>query len=140
MDNDIKSAKIFQNKYLVLSLFIIFFVVIRSFHFSKSLNFSFDQGHGFIHILEMWRNKEVTLVGPASSISADNKQLLQGSIIYYFTLVFALLGKFDPVASSYVFMLFSSLGIIPLYLGMKRLSANFSFLRRTSMGAISPQR
>ncbi|KKP34958.1 MAG: hypothetical protein UR23_C0033G0001 [Candidatus Roizmanbacteria bacterium GW2011_GWA2_32_13] len=122
MDNDIKSAKIFQNKYFVLSLFIIFFVVIRSLHFPESLNFSFDQGHGFTRILEMWNNKEITLVGPASSISADNKQLLQGSIIYYFTLVFALLGKFDPIVSSYIFMLFSSLGVIPLYLGMKRLA------------------
>jgi len=111
-----------KNKFYIFSLLIIVFIAIRSLHFSSSLNFSFDQGHGFTRILEMWRNKEITLVGPASSISADNKQLLQGSIIYYFTLVFALLGKFDPVASSYVFMLFSSLGIIPLYLGMKRLA------------------
>ena len=70
----------------------------------------------------MWKNKEITLVGPASSISADNKQLLQGSILHYFTLIFALLGRFDPIASSYIFMVFSSFGIIPLYCGMKKLA------------------
>lgn len=122
MFNVIKFLRLFQNKYFVLSLFIIFFVVIRSFHFTSALNFSFDQGHGFTRVLEIWRNKDITLVGPASSISVDNKQLLQGSIIYYFTLIFTLLGKFDPIISSYIFMLFSSLGIIPLYSGMKKLA------------------
>lgn len=122
MNNNIKFAQIFQNKYLIFTLIIIIFIAIRSFHFVEALNFSFDQGNGFAHILEMWKNKKITLVGPGSSVSADNKLLLQGSIIYYFTLVFALLGKFDPIVSSYIFMIFSSLGIIPLYSGMKKLA------------------
>jgi len=114
--------KIFQNKYFLFIIAIIVFIAIRSIHFTEALNFSFDQGNSFAHILEMWKNKEITLVGPGSSVSADNKLLLQGSIIYYFTLIFALLGKFDPIISSYVFMMFSSLGIIPLYSGMKKLA------------------
>ncbi len=117
-----KSIKLFRSNYFVFFVAIIFFITIRSLHFTSALNFSFDQGNGFTHILEMWRNKEITLVGPASSISADNKELLQGSIIYYFMLIFALLGKFDPIISSYIFMLFCSLGIIPLYQGMKKLA------------------
>lgn len=111
-----------KNKYLFYILIIIFFIAIRSLHFTESLNFSFDQGHEFAHILELWKNKQITLVGPKSSVSAENKSLLQGSIIYYSTLVFALLGKFDPIVSSYIFMIFSSLGIIPLYSGMKKLA------------------
>lgn len=122
MINHIKSKKIFQNNYFIFVFLIIIFIIIRSHNFSESLNFSFDQGNGFAHILEMWQNKEITLVGPSSSITADNKQLLQGSIIYYFTLIFALLGNFDPIKSSYIFLLFSSLGIIPLYFGMKKLA------------------
>ncbi|MEK7523295.1 MAG: glycosyltransferase family 39 protein, partial [Patescibacteria group bacterium] len=114
--------KIFQNKFLVFILLIILFIAIRSLHFVPALNFSFDQGNGFTRILEMWKNKEITLVGPGSSISADNKLLLQGSILYYFTLIFAVPGKFDPIVSSYIFMIFSSFGIIPLYSGMKKLA------------------
>ena len=108
--------------------FILTFILIRSLYFADSLNFSFDQGHGFTQVLEMWKNREITLVGPGSSLTADNKLLLQGSIIYYATLIVALLGRFDPIASSYIFMLFSSLGIIPLYLGMKKLAGRKSAL------------
>jgi len=72
--------------------------------------------------VDSWKNKEITLVGPASSVTADNKQLLMGSINYYFALLFAIPGKFDPIVSSYLYMLFSSLGIIPLYLGMRKLA------------------
>ena len=122
MIRNIRISCLFKNQFFYFILIIIIFVSVRSLHFAEALNFSFDQGNGFLHILEMWKNKEITLVGPASSISADNKQLLQGSIIYYFTLIFALLGKFDPIKSSYIFMLFSSLGIIPLYSGMKKLA------------------
>ncbi|PJA55421.1 hypothetical protein CO165_03635 [Candidatus Roizmanbacteria bacterium CG_4_9_14_3_um_filter_33_18] len=114
--------KIFENEFLVFILLIILFIAIRSLHFVPALNFSFDQGNGFTRILEMWKNKEITLVGPGSSISADNKLLLQGSILYYFTLIFAVPGKFDPIVSSYIFMIFSSFGIIPLYSGMKKLA------------------
>ena len=132
------STNIFQNKYFVFILIIISFIAIRSLHFVQTLNFSFDQGHGFTRILEMWKNKEITLVGPASSISADNKQLLQGSIIYYFTLLFALLGGFDPIKSSYILMLFSSLGIIPLYSGMKKLADKKAALLMVVLYALLP--
>ena len=111
-----------KNKYFIFIFLIISFNAIRSFHFSEALNFSFDQGLGFTRILEIWKNKEITLVGPASSVTADNKQLLMGSINYYFALLFAIPGKFDPIVSSYLYMLFSSLGIIPLYLGMRKLA------------------
>ncbi len=111
-----------KNKYLIYILIIFIFIAIRSLHFVEALNFSSDQGNGFAHILEMWKNKEITLVGPGSSVTADNKLLLQGSIIYYFSLIFAILGKFDPIVSSYIFMVFCSFGIIPLYEGMKKLA------------------
>ena len=111
-----------KNKYLIYILIIFIFIAIRSLHFVEALNFSYDQGNGFAHILELWKNKEITLVGPGSSVTADNKLLLQGSIIYYFSLIFAILGKFDPIVSSYIFMVFCSFGIIPLYEGMKKLA------------------
>src|SRR3989344_4502704 len=93
-------------------------IFIRSINFAEHLNFSYDQGWGSTTVLEIWRNKEITLVGPGSSLIAENKEILQGSVIYYFQLIFLLVGGFDPVVSSYAFMLFCSLMIVPLYFGV----------------------
>src|SRR3990167_2234394 len=96
-------------------------ILIRSVNYSEHLNFSFDQACTSTRALEIWRNKEMTLVGPGSSIVTGGKQILQGSINYYFLLIFLLLGNFDPTISSYIFMLFSAFMLIPLYYGLKLL-------------------
>ena len=107
---------------IVLVIFTLcLYIFIRSLHFSEFLNFSFDQAWSSTRILEIWKNKEITLVGPGSSIVVNGKQILQGSINYYFNLIFLLLGNFDPIISSYLFMLFTGLMIIPLYFGVKNL-------------------
>src|SRR4030066_40777 len=67
---------------------------------------------------KIWKNKEITLVGPGSSIVVRGKQILQGSINYYYNLIFLLLGKFDPIISSYLFMLFAAIMTIPLFYGV----------------------
>lgn len=102
-------------------LFVILFIAIRSIHFQEFLNFSFDQAWISTKALEIWKNKEITLVGPGNSLVAGGKQVLQGSINYYFHLIFLLLGRFDPIASSYLLTLFNGLMLIPLYYGVKLL-------------------
>ena len=116
------SVKKNKSEFITLAFFIIFFIAIRSIHFTEALNFSSDQGNGMAHVLEMLSNKEITLVGPGSSLSVNGKELLQGAINYYITIFFGLLGGFDPVVTSYIFMLFASLAIIPLYIGTKKLA------------------
>ena len=116
------SVKKNKSEFITLAFFIILFIAIRSIHFTEALNFSSDQGNGMAHVLEMWSNKEITLVGPGSSLSVNGKELLQGAINYYITIFFGLLGGFDPVVTSYIFMLFASLAIIPLYIGTKKLA------------------
>lgn len=112
-----------KGAFIIIALTILF-VFIRSIHFKEFLNFSFDQGWGATRILEIWKNKELTLVGPGTSITAHGKQILQGSVLYYLNLVFLLLGNFDPIRSSYAFMLFCALMLIPLYFGVKLLFNN----------------
>lgn len=114
----VKQAKL---HFLIILILIITFVFIRSINFTEHLNFSYDQGWGSARVLEIWRNKEITLVGPGSSLIAEHKEILQGSVIYYFQLVFLLIGSFDPIKSSYAFMLLSSIILIPLYFGVKNL-------------------
>ncbi len=104
-----------------IAFFIFLFILIRSINFPSHLNFSFDQAWTSTRALEIWKNKEITLVGPGNSIITGGKQMIQGSINYYFQLIFLLLGNFDPVISSYLFMIFSALMILPLYSGVKYL-------------------
>lgn len=110
-----------KNELLLIAFFILIFIAIRSIHFSEFLNFSFDQAWSSTRIMEIWKSREVTLVGPGSSIVVHGKQILQGSINYYFQMIFLLLGNFDPIISSYIFMLFTGMMIIPLYFGVKYL-------------------
>ncbi|OGK14229.1 hypothetical protein A2859_01290 [Candidatus Roizmanbacteria bacterium RIFCSPHIGHO2_01_FULL_37_16b] len=112
-----------KNQDFKLILFFLFlFIFLRSVNFKEHLNFSFDQAWSSTRVLEIWKNKEITLVGPGSSLIANGKQVLQGSINYYFQLIFLLIGRFDPILSSYFLMFLNGLMLIPLYFGVKLLS------------------
>src|SRR3990167_8678477 len=112
-----------KNQDFKLILFFLFlFIFLRSVNFKEHLNFSFDQAWSSTRVLEIWKNKEITLVGPGSSLIANGKQILQGSINYYFQLIFLLIGRFDPILSSYFLMFLNGLMLIPLYFGVKLLS------------------
>ncbi len=122
------------NKKLELILLIIFFflfILIRSFHFSYFLNWSQDQAECSIEALKIYREKKLTLIGPQISATYQGRLLFQGPITYYLFLFFLLLGNWDPVKASYLFMIFASLSIFPLYFGIKKLSnrkVSFIFL------------
>lgn len=93
----------------------------RNVNFQYHLNFSFDQADAGTKIMNLWKNKEITLVGPGNSIIVQNKQMIQGSINYYFPMIFFVLGNFDPITSSFLFMIFAALMLIPLFYGSKML-------------------
>lgn len=116
--------KFFQIKktdIFLLLFFITLFIVIRSIYYLNSFNFVFDQVTSSTAVLDMWRNKSFTLIGPPLSFSIEGRQIFFGGISYYIQLIFLLLGRFDPFWSTYIFMLFSAFMCIPLYIGIKRL-------------------
>lgn len=102
-------------------VFIVLFIAIRTVHFSDFLNFSFDQATFSLKALQIWKDKEVTLIGPTFSMNYQGRYAFQGGAIYYFHLLFLILGQFDPLKASYAFMLWCALMIMPLYLGLKKL-------------------
>lgn len=106
---------------VVLGLIIVF-ILLRSIYFSDYLNFSADQGLFSLKALELWQQKELTLVGPPTSFIYEGRAIFQGSITYYMQLIFLLLGNWSPINASYIFMLFCALMVIPLYYGTKLLS------------------
>ncbi len=121
-----KSFPLLETLLVILTVGI--FIAIRSIHFTSYLNFSNDQGLFATEALKMYQAKKPTLVGPPVSMSLDGRQIFQGPLTYYEFLFFLILGNFDPVASSYFFMLFAALMVAPLYYGSKML-----FGRRSAM-------
>lgn len=105
----------------VLFLLLLIAIFIRSTHFTEHLNFSTDQASHAARSLEIFRNKELTLLGPSISFKHIGREVFTSSIFYYFQLLFLLPAGFDPIVASYLYMLFSALMIIPLYIGTKKL-------------------
>jgi len=111
-----------RNTVLILFSFIILFVLVRSLHFVQFLNFSHDQGDFALKALNIYREKKITLVGPTASPIYMGHRLISGSAFYYVLLFVLLLGHFDPIVSSYIFMLLCAVMIVPLYFGVKYLA------------------
>jgi hypothetical protein len=93
----------------------------RSINYLYHLNWSGDQAASGMEALRLFRTKALTLIGPQISANFEGRFIFQGPMISYMFLLFLLLGKWDPVIASYFFMLFASLMIIPLYIGVKKL-------------------
>jgi len=114
--------KLIKNDFPFLLLIFIGFILIRSLHFVDFLNWSQDQAECGMAALDIWRNKKLTLIGPQISASFEGRLLFQGPITYYLFLIFLLAGNWDPVKASYLFMLFASFLIFPLFYGVKKLT------------------
>ncbi|MBI2018958.1 glycosyltransferase family 39 protein [Candidatus Daviesbacteria bacterium] len=109
------------NEIILLIVFIILFILIRSIHFPLFVNFSHDPALFSIEALIIDREKFIRLLGPTISINFEGRQIFQGPAVYYFQLLFLKLGNFDPLTASYFFMIFSAVMILPLYYGVKLL-------------------
>lgn len=106
---------------LFLSIFVVLFIFIRSINYVYHLNWSGDQASFAIEALKIYRTKTLTLIGPQISANLQGRFVFQGPAIYYMLLFFMLLGRFDPVATSYLFMLFCATMIVPLFIGVRKL-------------------
>jgi len=106
---------------LLLIGFIGLFIFIHTLYYKNLFVFVHDQVSSSTKAMELWKTKSFTLIGPPLSFSIENRQIYFGSLCYYIQLFFLLVGKFDPFWSTYSFMIFSALMIVPLYLGMKSL-------------------
>ncbi len=106
---------------LLVLFFALLFIVIRSLYLKNLFVFIFDQVSSSTTVLELWKAKKISLIGPPLSFVIEGKQIFFGGISYYIQLIFLLIGRFDPFWSTYAFMFFAGLMIIPLYYGIKKL-------------------
>ncbi len=109
------------NHWLLPIFFILLFIFTRSVYFENRFNFVYDQVAAATKVLELWKTKSITLIGPHMSFMVEGRQVFFGGFSYAMDLVFLLIGKFDPFLSTYAFMLFCALMILPLYIGTKKL-------------------
>lgn len=108
-------------EFFAVIFFIILFIAIRTLYYKNLFVFIFDQVSSSTSALELWRTKSISLIGPPMSLTVENRQIFFGGISYYIQMVFLLIGRFDPFWSTYAFMIFSGLMIVPLYYGVKKL-------------------
>jgi hypothetical protein len=134
----IQMFKLFKKESLILFVFITVFILLRTVNFTYHLNFSGDQAMFATKALEIYRTHQPVLIGPPVSINLHGREIFQGPMIYYETLFFLVLGGFDPVVSSYLFMIFCALMIFPLYFGIKMLFGKRSALIITSIYVLLP--
>lgn len=111
----------FKKELMVLAVFIVVFIGIRSVNYIYHLNWSGDQGSFATQALNIFRTRTPTLIGPEISATLNGRFIFQGPLIYYFFIFFLFIGGWNPVTASYLFMIFCSLMIIPLYYGVKKL-------------------
>ena len=80
-----------------------YFVLIRTVNFKHFFSFVYDQANFSTTALEIFRERRVQLIGPSISIHYGGREIFQGSVIYYFFLLFLLLGGFEPKLSTYIY-------------------------------------
>lgn len=114
-------ALISGNELPLILFFILVFILVRSIHFPERLDFSTDQATSSAAVLEMVRNHDPVLIGPRFTLEYKARYMFFGPLPYYFQTPFMVMGGFDPIPSSYLFMLFASLMLMPLYFGTKYL-------------------
>ncbi len=106
---------------LLILFFVSGFLFVRLYRFPDTFHFYHDQPLFSIKALEIWESKDIPLIGPPISFNLEGRQVFQGGIIYLAQLFFLLIGGFDPKNSTLAFILFSSLMVIPLWLGAKKM-------------------
>lgn len=116
-----KKTKGLFKEIFILSLLVAIFIFFRSINFIHHLTFiGWDQAEHAILALNVFRNKELVLIGPrVSAVSYGSRQIFLGPVMTYLMVFFLGLGKWDPAAASYIFIIFCSLMVFPLYYGVK---------------------
>ncbi|PIV09586.1 hypothetical protein COS51_02615 [Candidatus Roizmanbacteria bacterium CG03_land_8_20_14_0_80_36_21] len=113
----IKNAK---KEFLLVLFFVVIFIALRSINFIYYLTFGWDQAEHAILALDVFRKKELVLIGPpVTAISFQGRQIFLGPFMTYLMIIFLALGNWNPVIASYIFMISCALMIIPLYYGVK---------------------
>ncbi|MFA4827019.1 MAG: glycosyltransferase family 39 protein [Candidatus Shapirobacteria bacterium] len=110
-----------MKKYVFWGVVIAFFVFLRCWKIEERINFSMDQGESLLKVRELWKNRELTLLGPPSSLTVFGRQFFFGPMVYYLLMGIMLLANWQPIRGAVILVLLNLGSMIFLYLGVKKL-------------------
>lgn len=90
-----------KKEYIFILVVVFIFLFLRLFHLPASLNFGSDQGFGILEMKRLWETKQVTLIGPSSSLTISGQYVYASSLVYYLSLFVLLLSGWNPLSLSY---------------------------------------
>ncbi len=109
-----------KSKLLIILLIGCFFFL-RLYKIEERVNFSMDQGISLLRSLEIYQNKELTLLGPTASPVVNGHQFFHGPLGYYSLVALMVISKWNLIVSSYYLVFFNFLALIFLYLAAKKI-------------------
>lgn len=93
------------SEYLLLIFLIFIFISFRFYHLTDSLNFGTDQGLGLLETYNLYNDRKITLIAQTGlSWTAGGRYIFFGSLPYYIYLPVLILGHWDPIPISYLFI------------------------------------
>lgn len=101
-----------RKKTALILFFVIFMAAFfRLWNIGQNLLFHYDQGRDALAIWDIWKNKDLALLGPPSDVEG----IYHGALFYYFlTPIYALSGG-NPVAASIFLVVLDVIGIFLLF-------------------------
>lgn len=116
MENRLKVKKILFGVVIIL-----FFLGLRLYKIEERTNFSMDQGIFLLKSWEIWKNKELVLVGPPASPLVNGRNFFQGPLIYYSITLMGLIGNWDPLMMAVTMVFLTLVGGWFLYIVIKEI-------------------
>lgn len=123
---------------LLLVLLAALFLLLRFYRLPEQMNFSADQGLFFLRSWQIYQNRELTLLGPPTSMIFQGRQFFQGPAIYYSIMVLLWLAGWNPLIASAIFIGFNLLAALLVYAGVKKLAGEAAGLTVFFLMAVNP--
>jgi hypothetical protein len=120
----------YKNIFLIV-LLIVMFLGLRLWRLDERTNFSMDQGMSMLRAMEIWKNKEITLIGPPASPVVEGRNFFHGPLGYYTEAGLGIISNWEPVRISIILVGLSLISMYFLYWFAKAV-----FDKRTALVAI----
>lgn len=104
----------------ILVIFIFLFLFLRLYRLVPSLNFGSDQGFGILEMYRLYQTKQITLIGPSSSLSINGQYIYVSSLVYYLSLLVLMIFRWNPLGISYFIIILQLLSFILLFQQLRK--------------------
>lgn len=104
-----------KREYIFILVVVFIFLFLRLFHLPESLNLGSDQGFGILEMKRLWETKQVTLIGPASSLTTSGQYIYASSLVYYLSILVLVISGWNPLALSYFLIFLQLLSFLLVY-------------------------